>query len=118
MFCVHVFMCVSVGLSVPQCSCGGQKKSRGCHYLLLPCLRQGFFVFGCCIGQGSWPISFWDASVFVLCLTGALGLQTHVCLHVCLSVGSRDLNSGLYVFTHRAGCSAQQQQTPSSSELN
>lgn len=101
-----VFMCVRMGLSVPQCSCGGQKKSRGCHYLPLPCLRQGFFVVDCCIGRGSCPVGFWDSSVFALCLTGALGLQTHVCLHVFLSVGSRDLNSGPHAFTHRAGCAA------------
>lgn len=114
MFCVC--LCVHVCEYGPKCATVLMWRSEEKPWVLLlisTLVETEFQVVGCCIGQGSWPISFWNSSVFAFCLTGAL-----VCLHVCLSVNSRALNSGPLAFTRRAGCSAQQQQTPCSFELN
>lgn len=92
--CVPVCVCVSEGMRIPHCVCGGQSTTLNVGQLLLT-LKQCVFVLptvhapGHIFAQDNWPWVSRDCPVSTSHLSmGALGLQT------CATAGGFLLSSG------------------------
>lgn len=57
-----MFICVSIGIHIPQCMSWGQRPTKTVNLHLLPCLRQALLVVCCYVSQSRLPVGLWGFS--------------------------------------------------------